>query len=324
VIIDCAHYQDGVRQHEDALDLEHAAKCVNEEEGFVWVGAYEPTDEELERITEAFSLPPLAVEDASSEHQRPKLEEYDDCLFAVLKTARYDEAEERVHFGEIDLFVGPKYVISVRHDEAADLRPARERVEKEHRDLLQYGTSAVAWAILDEVVDNYEPVVAGIEDDIEEVEQEVFEAKTESIQRIYFLKREAIEFHRAVAPLLAPLEALERGVYPQVQEALRPFFRDVGDHARRVDEQVMSHRELLTSILEANLALINLRQNEVVKAVSAWAAIAGVIAVLTGIWGMNFDHMPELRLAYGYPLALLTMMVSVGVLYRFFKRLGWL
>lgn len=324
MIIDCAHYQDGVRQQKEKLDLKHAAVCMNEKEGFVWVGAYEPTDAELDQITSAFSLPPLAVEDASSEHQRPKLEEYDDCLFAVLKTARYDEQEERVHFGEIDLFIGPKYVISVRHGEAADLRPARERLQKDHRDLLDHGTAAVAWAILDEVVDNYEPVVAGIEDDIEEVEQEVFDARTESIQRIYFLKREAIEFHRAVAPLLAPLEALERGTYPQVPEALRPFFRDVGDHARRVDEQVMSHRELLTSILEANLALINLRQNEVVKAVSAWAAIAGVIAVLTGIWGMNFDHMPELGLSFGYPAALFTMLVSVLVLYRFFKRLGWL
>jgi magnesium transporter len=324
LIVDCAHYRDGIRQQEGKLELEHAAACVKDDEGFVWVGAYEPTDEELARITKAFVLPELAVEDASSEHQRPKLEEYDDCLFMVLKTARYNEEEERVHFGEIDLFIGPKYVISVRHDEAADLRPARERLQKEHPDLLAYGTAAVAWAILDEVVDNYEPVVAGIEDDIEEVEQEVFDARTESIQRIYFLKREAIEFHRAVAPLLPPLEALERGSYPQVPEHLRPFFRDVGDHARRVDEQVMSHRELLTSILEANLALINLRQNEVVKAVSAWAAIAGVIAVLTGIWGMNFDHMPELRLSFGYPLALLTMLLAVGVLYRFFKRLGWL
>jgi len=324
VIIDCAHYRDGVRQQEAKLDIEHAAKCASGDEGFVWVGAYEPSDEELERITEGFALPPLAVEDASSEHQRPKLEEYDDCLFIVLKTARYDEEEERVHFGEIDLFVAPKYVISIRHGEAADLRPARERLEDEHSDLLAFGAPAVAWAILDAVVDNYEPVVAGIEDDIEEVEQEVFDARTESIQRIYFLKREVIEFHRAVAPLLAPLEALERGSYPQVHEHLRPFFRDVGDHARRVDEQVMSHRELLTSILEANLALINLRQNEVVKAVSAWAAIAGVIAVLTGIWGMNFDHMPELGLTYGYPLALLTMLSSAAVLYRLFKRLGWL
>jgi magnesium transporter len=324
VIIDCAHYQDGVRQHEGKLEIAHAGACATEKEGFVWVGAYEPTDEELESINEAFALPPLAVEDSSSEHQRPKIEEYDDCLFIVLKTARYDEKEERVHFGEIDLFVGPKYVISIRHDEAADLRPARERLEEEHRELLAYGAPAVAWAILDAVVDYYEPVVAGIEDDIEEVEQEVFQARTESIERIYFLKREVIEFHRAVAPLLAPLEALERGTYRQVPEELRPFFRDVGDHARRVDEQVMSHRELLTSILEANLALINLRQNEVVKAVSAWAAIAGVIAVLTGIWGMNFDHMPELRLAYGYPLALLVMLSSVLFLYRFFKRLGWL
>ncbi len=167
-------------------------------------------------------------------------------------------------------------------------------------------------------------MIEGIESDIEEVEQEVFEAKTESIERIYFLKREVIEFHRAVAPLLGPLDAIERGAFPQIAEHLRPFFRDVGDHARRVDEQVLAARELLTSILEANLAMINLRQNEVVKAVSAWASIAGAIAIMAGIWGMNFEHMPELHWELGYPLALLTMVAAVLVLHRFFKRLGWL
>jgi len=323
VIVDCAHYRDGIRQHEGKLDIEEAADCARRNDGFVWIGLFEPTEDELATITKSFDLPGLAVEDAGREHQRPKLEEYDGTFFMVLKTARYDQETERVHFGEIDMFLGQGFVVTARHGEASPLTPARDRLQKYHKDLLGSGAAAVAWAILDQVVDDYEPVIAGIEDDIEEVEQEVFDAKTESIQRIYFLKREVIEFHRAVAPLLVPLETLERGAFP-VEERLLQFFRDVADHARRIDEHVMSSRELLTSILEANLALINLRQNEVVKAVSAWAAIAGVIAVLTGIWGMNFDHMPELGLAYGYPLALLTMLTAVVVLYRFFKRLNWL
>ena len=324
MIVDCAHYVEGVRQHEESLDVQSAAELARAGDGFVWVGLLHPTDDELAEAATAFDLPDLAVEDAGREHQRPKLEEYEGCFFLVLKTARYDEKQERVHFGEIDLFMGPGYAVSARHGEASPLTGARERLQTEHRELMGTGVSAVGWAVLDQVVDDYEPVIEGIENDIEEVEQEVFQARTESIERIYFLKREVIEFHRAVAPLLSPLDALERGAYPQVAEQLRPFFRDVGDHARRVDEQVLSARELLTSILEANLALINLRQNEVVKAVSAWASIAGAVAILTGIWGMNFDHMPELHWEFGYPLALLTMVAAVFGLHRFFKRLGWL
>jgi len=220
--------------------------------------------------------------------------------------------------------MGSGYAVAARHGEASPLTGARERLQSEHRELMGAGVSAVSWAILDQVVDDYEPVIEGIEADIEEVEQQVFEARTESIERIYFLKREVIEFHRAVAPLLGPLTEIERGAFPAINEQLRPFFRDVGDHARRVDEQVLAARELLTSILEANLAMINLRQNEVVKSVSAWASIAGAIAILTGVWGMNFDHMPELHWELGYPLALLTMVAAVLVLHRFFKRLGWL
>jgi magnesium transporter len=324
VIIDCAHYRDGVRQHEGQMDIQAAADLCRRDGSFVWVGAYEPDVPELDKIADAFRLPELAVEDAGREHQRPKLEEYEDSFFIVLKTARYDEQEERVHFGEVDLFVAADYVISIRHGEASNLKPARERLEGEHANLLAYGAPAVAWAILDEVVDNYEPVMAGIEDDIEEVEQEVFGGGRQSTQRIYFLKREVIEFHRAVAPLLGPLEFLERGAFPQVKDQLRPFFRDVADHARRVDELIMADRELLTSILEANLALISVHQNEVVQQISAWAAILAVPTFLAGIWGMNFEHMPELKPTWGYPMALAIILLSVILLFRFFKRIKWL
>lgn len=324
MIVDCAHYREGVRQHEDSLDVQQAAEYAHAGDGFVWVGLLHPTEEELAQVAKEFDLPELAVEDAGREHQRPKLEEYDGRYFLVLKTARYDEEEERVHFGEIDLFLGPGYAVSARHGEASPLTGARERLQTEHTELMKLGVAAVGWAVLDQVVDDYEPVASGIEADIEEVEQAIFGEGGDSAERIYFLKREVIEFHRAIAPLLVPLELLERGAYTGIPEELRPFYRDVADHARRVDEQVMSQRELLTSVLEANLALVSVRQNEVVQAISAWAAIIAVPTFFASIWGMNFEHMPELRSPIGYPLALLTMLAATLVLHRFFKRIGWL
>jgi magnesium transporter len=214
-------------------------------------------------------------------------------------------------------------VITVRHGPASALKLARERLER-RPELLAAGPAAVVWAILDTVVDDYAPVVAGIDDDIEEVEREIFGKGSDATQRIYFLKREVIEFHRAVAPLLVPLEALERGGYVQVDEELSQFFRDVADHARRVDEQVSSQRELLTSILEANLALLGVQQNAVVRAISAWAAIIAVPTFLASIWGMNFEHMPELEWPVGYPAALALMFVIILLIHTFFRRIRWL
>ena len=255
MIVDCAHYRDGVRQNEEPLPLEEAASyCVGGGE-FVWLGLKEPTDEELRRVGEMFGLHELALEDASDSHERPKVEDYEGSLFVVLRTTRYDDAKEAVDFGEIDVFVGSGYVITVRHGEASELAPARRRLE-ERPELLKEGPAAVVWAIIDKVVDDYLPVVEGIDNDIGEVETEIFERGSDATQRIYFLKREVIEFHHAVAPLLAPLEGLEYGARPQIPDELRKYFRDIHDHARRVDEQVSGQRDLLTSILEANLALL--------------------------------------------------------------------
>jgi magnesium transporter len=324
MIVDCAHYADGKRQHEGPIEVAEAAKLCHEGEGsFAWVGMKEPNAEELERVGEAFGLHELALEDAMNAHQRPKLEDYGDSLFIVLRTARYDDAKEEVEFGEIHLFVGSDYVVAVRHGEASELAPARKRLE-EHQDLLGTGPGAVVWAIVDKVVDDYAPVVAGIDNDIEEVEDEIFGRRSDSTQRIYFLKREVIEFHRAVRPLLAPLESLQYGGQPGITDELRRYFRDVHDHARRVEEQVAGQRELLTSILEANLALLGVQQNEVVRAISAWAAIIAVPTFLASIWGMNFEHMPELSETWAYPAALGLMLVAVVSLYRFFKRIDWL
>jgi magnesium transporter len=324
MIVDCAYYKDRQRQDAGSISLERALECVNTGVGFVWLGMKDPTEDEVATVTRVFGVPELAVEEASETHQRPKLDDHGDHFYGVVKTAWYDEPEEEVHFGEIHVFLGPGYVITVRHGEAAELQPARRHLEEEHPNLFDAGPASVVWAMLDQVVDDYEPVVAGIDDDIEEVEQAVFEGGTEQTQRIYFLKREVIEFHRAVAPLVLPLDALERGAFPQMPEQLRRFFREVLGRTRRVDEQVNSQRELLTSVLEANLSLIGVQQNKAVQAISAWAAIIAVPTFLASIWGMNFEHMPELSLTFGYPLALAMMLAATLSLHRFFRRIGWL
>ena len=323
MIVDCAQYHHGSRRQAGKLGIEDAAKEAREGDGFVWLGLRDPDQEELNRMAQAFGLHELAIEDALVAHQRPKLEDYDGSYFVVLKTARYDDEREEVEFGEINVFLGPGYVITVRHGAASDLAEARRRLEA-RPDLIDAGPAAAAWAILDKVVDDYEPVAEGIDNDISEVEDEVFADGGDTTQRIYFLKREVIEFHRAVRPLLLPLESLESGKIVEVDEGIRRFFSDVADHARRIDEQLLAQRELLTGILEANLALISLRQNEVVRSISAWAAIIAVPTFIASIYGMNFEHMPELGWEGGYPAALALMAIAIALMYRFFKRIDWL
>jgi magnesium transporter len=323
VIVDCAHYRDGIRQHEGKLPLEVAEKCVVGDGDFVWLGLFEPSVEELRDVGERFGLHELALEDAYRAHQRPKIEDYDSSYFIVLRPARYDDDKEEVEFGEIMLFLSRTHVIAVRHGAASELKGVRRNLEA-HPELLEHGPAAAVWAILDKVVDDYQPVVDGIDNDITEVETEIFQRGSDATQRIYFLKREVIEFHHAVAPLLAPLEALERGAFPTMDEQLRRYFRDVADHSRRVDEQVTAQRELLTSILEANLALLGVQQNEVVRTISAWAAIIAVPTFIASVWGMNFEHMPELDEPWGYWVALGLMAVAALLLYRLFKRIRWL
>jgi magnesium transporter len=325
MIVDCAQYKDGVRQHEGALTPEQAAERRTGERGdFVWIGLHEPDPGDLERLQKLFGLHELAIEDAQLAHQRPKIEDYDEGIFIVLRTAHYHEDEEIVHFGEIHVFAGPGYVITVRHGVGSELASARRRLEA-RSDLLELGPASAVWAILDKVVDDYLPVVDGIEDDIEEVEKDVFDDDVPApTARIYGLKREVIEFHRAVWPLLSPLGALEQGGFARVPEELRSFFRDVADHARRVDEQVSSQRELLTSVLEANLALVSVNQNEVVKKISSWAGIIAVPTFIASVYGMNFQHMPELDERWGYPAALAAMALCVLGLVSFFRRIDWL
>jgi magnesium transporter len=323
VILDCAHYKDGERQNTGPLSVDEAAhRCTDD--GFVWLGLHDPDPVELAAVAERFGLPPLAVEDARKAHQRPKLENYADGYFLVLHTAHYLDAREEVEFGEVHVFTGPSYVIVVRHGAASELHPARERLEQ-NPTLLREGPAAAVWAIMDKIVDDYEPVMAGLENDVEEVEVEVFsDHANDQTKRIYFLRRELAEFYRAVHPVLQPLELIVSAEYPDVSSLLRDHLRDVTDHVKRVEDSITTQRELLISILQANLGVISLQQSDVVKQISGWAAIITVPTLIASIYGMNFTHMPELAWRYGYPACLLVMVVAAVVLHRVLRRAGWL
>ena len=322
MILDCAHYRDGARQNDAPLAIEEAAERCRED-GFIWLGLHDPEPAELTEVAERFDLPPLAVEDAMKAHQRPKLEAYGDGFFLVLHTARYLDDVEEVEFGEVHVFTGRSFVIVIRHGAASELHAARERLEA-RPELLREGPSAAVWAIMDKVVDDYEPVMAGLENDVEEVEVDVFGERSDETKRIYFLRRELAEFYRAVHPLLQPLDLLVSAKMAPASSLLGEHMRDVSDHVKRVEEAITTQRELLTSVLQANLAVISVQQNDVVKKISGWAAIITVPTLIASIYGMNFDHMPELHWRVGYPLAL-TMMVVAGLfLHRLLRRAGWL
>jgi magnesium transporter len=307
------------------MSLDRAAAIVaDDDEGFVWLGIFEPGKDELAEIQDRFGLHELAVEDAQSFHLRPKVEQYADGIyFVVLRTARYVDEREEVEFGEISLFVGPRFAITVRQGAASDLHPARLRLEQ-RPELLAEGTASVLWAVLDQVVDDYAPVVEGLERDIEELEGTVFSAAVAPTERIYFLRREVSDFYRAVHPMLGPLEALERGAYPEVTESLRQYFRDVNDHLKLVNEEVAAQRDVLVTILQANMAVLSVQQNEAVRKISGWAAIIAVPTFIASLYGMNFDHMPELSWRLGYLAVVTLMLLSAFALYRFLKHVRWL
>jgi len=323
VIVDYAIYEHG-RRREDAPPLDEAVVACRADDTFMWIGLYEPTEEEFESIRHELGLHELAVEDAIHAHQRPKLELYGDMVLAVLKTARYVDPEEVVQLGEILIFVGQDYVITVRHGEASSLEDVRANLEADPK-RLRHGPGAVLHAILDRVVDDYGPAIAGLGEDIDQVEEAVFSPeRTNPTERIYKLKREVLEFSRATSPLQEPINRLVRGDVELVAPDVRAYFRDVEDHLRRVREQLDSYRDLLTSVLEANLAQVTVQQNQDVRKISALVAILAVPTMIAGIYGMNFDHMPELGWSLGYPAVLTVMAVACFSLFRYFKRIGWL
>ncbi|MGQ0803197.1 MAG: magnesium/cobalt transporter CorA [Actinomycetota bacterium] len=323
MIVDCAVYEEGKRQP-GSLALDELADACHRKNAFVWIGLFEPTAEEFEAVQREFELPELAVEDAISAHQRPKLDVYDNCVFVVLKSARYVDETEAVELGEIQMFVGSDFIVHVRHGEASALNEVRRRVDQ-HPELLAVGPGAVAHAIVDKVVDDYLPVMAGLANDIREVEFQVFSDSEENpVERIYKLKREVLELHEATVPLEDPLESLATRRYQWAQSELTDYFRDVHDHLLRIIERVATARDLLTSVLEANLTRVSVRQNEDMRKISAWVAIAAVPTMIAGVYGMNFEHMPELEWTFGYPLVVAFMALVCGFMYRQFRRSGWL
>jgi len=327
MIIDRAVYRDGRRTAEpDDLGKLHAASQTGD--ALVWLDLYEPTGEEFSTVAREFGLHELAVEDAVKAHQRPKLERYEDTLFIVLRPARYVDEMETVLFGEVDMFAGPQFVITVRYGDAQELGEVRRRLEI-RPELLRRGPMAIVYAILDHVVDGYEPVVAGLENDIDEIEDEVFGGSPTVSRRIYELTREVIEFRRATGPLDAILARLMEE--PMLDEEDRRYLRDVHDHSVRVEEQADSFRALLHNILNVNLTLetkalseASQDQNEQVKRISAWAAILFAPTVIGTIYGMNFDNMPELQWYLGYLYALALMVLISGGLYLAFRRRDWI
>ncbi|MEU8590955.1 magnesium and cobalt transport protein CorA [Streptomyces sp. NPDC048664] len=335
-VVDCAVYRDGVRVQTPApLSPQEAMRLVRRDGGFVWIGLHEPTEAEFAGIAGEFGLHPLAVEDAVQAHQRPKLERYDDSLFTVFKTIHYVEHDrltansEVVETGEVMCFTGRDFFITVRHGGQGSLRGLRSRLQ-EDPELLAKGPSAVLHAIADHVVDGYIAVADAVQDDIDEVETEVFSPDRKGTprgtdaSRIYQLKREVMEFKRAVAPLLRPMVLLSERPMRLIDPDIQKYFRDVADHLARVHEQVMGFDELLNSILQANLAQASVAQNEDMRKITAWAAIIAVPTMVCGVYGMNFSYMPELHWKYGYPAIMgVTVVICLGI-HRTLKRNGWL
>ena len=326
VIVDCAIYRNGLRT-EGPADFSDALDEARESgDAFLWIGLHEPTEKEFELVTSEFGLHELAVEDALNAHQRPKLEVYDDSLFVVLKPVQYDDAEDTVTTGELMLFVGDSFVVTVRHGEANPLAAVRKRLEQEP-EVLRQGPTSVLYAVSDAVVDHYIDVAAELQVDLEELEAEVFAPVADSqnsAARIYGFKRQVLEFRRATGPLTEPMARLAGAGVPYVHERSQPFFRDVADHLTRANESVEGLDRLLSDILAAHLAQMGVRQNDDMRKISAWAAMAAVPTMVAGIYGMNFEHMPELGETWGYPAVLILMAATVLGLYRLFKQRGWL
>jgi magnesium transporter len=337
-IVDSAIYIDGDRVASPATLADTFQALREHTDAIAWIGLYRPDQRELASLASEFELHELAVEDAIVAHQRPKLERYGETLFVVLRAARYIDETETVEFGEVHLFIGPDFVISVRHAEAPDLSAVRRRMES-NPDLLTLGTEAILYAIMDRVVDGYLPVVAGLDNDIDEIETEVFSGDPAVSRRIYELSREVIEFQRASQPMLGMFEALRAGFDKyQIDEELQRYLRDVEDHITHVIERVDGFRQLLRDMLTVNATLVAQQQNEEMKAlgeaghaqneevkrISAWAAILFAPTLIGTVYGMNFSQMPELHWAFGYPFALLLMLAVCLILYVVFKRRDWL
>lgn len=329
-VIDCAVYVDGRRLPGDFSHADAVGEVRKRRDGFVWIGLFEPDDEQIQGVADTFGLHELAVEDAVTAHQRPKLDRYDETLFMVLKTVRYiahespTTANEIVETGEIMAFLGKDFIVTVRHGRHSGLAKLREEMEAEP-ERLRVGPAAVLHGIADRVVDSYLAVSASFENDIDVIETSVFAPRSPiGAEQMYLMKREILELRRAVLPLAVPLRRLAEGYTPLVPEQVRSYFRDVDDHLTTVSERVASFDELLTTLVDATLAKISLQQNSDMRKITAWAAIIAVPTMVVGVEGMNFTYMPELQWRFGYPLVILVILGSCLILYRIFRRNRWL
>jgi magnesium transporter len=320
-VVNCVAYADGRKLGD--VPLAEVSRVLGHDGQFVWIGLHEPGEALLRTIQAEFGLHDLAIEDAARAHQRPKLEEYGESFFVVLRTAQLQDGHTA--FGETHVFVGPRYVVSIRHGASLSYASVRARCESAPAQL-QKGPGFVLYALMDFVVDNYFPIVDGLQDELGVIEEEIFGGHfdTGTTGRIYELKRDLVALKRAVSPLIEVCNRLVRFDTGLVSPDTQVYFRDVYDHVVRINETVDNLRELLTTALEANLSLISVRQNEVMKQLAAWAAMLAVPTMIAGIYGMNFESMPELHWRYGYPLALALSVGVCAVLYWRFKRSGWL
>ncbi len=321
MLINCVAYRNGQKLAD--IPTEDIAQWVAQPDCFVWVALRDASEAELRQMQAEFDLHPLAVEDAGHGHQRPKMEEYGDTVFVVLQLLEMHQ--EQVQVGEVAIFVGPNFVLSVRNGSQQHFLGVRERCEREPR-LLGQGAGFVCYALMDAVVDRYFPLLDAIETELDTIETQIFEsgAARWNIERLYALKRRATVVRHAVAPLLEVASKLHGGRVPAVCSSTQEYFRDVHDHLVRINAAIETVRDTIATAIQVNLSMVTIEESETTKRLAAWAAIFAVSTALAGIWGMNFEHMPELKWAYGYPMALGVIVSAAGILYWRFKRAGWL
>jgi magnesium transporter len=322
MIIDSARYDAGVRRAE-ATTFAEAARLSPEDGGFVWLALSQPTPEDLSTFGTSLAISPLAVQDVLQNHERPKLEEYGDCDLVVVSTVRLDDPTQHIHIGELDILVGSRYVVVLSRSDNGIVARARTNLD-EHPDLAAQGTVAGLWAVLDAVIDDYEQVVELLRHESELLAQRVFDGDRNESESIYQQQRRVQQLTRAVHPALAVLDSLARGESQRSPETFRPFLGDVRDRARGVSEETTMLSSALDGLLDANVAQVTVRQNVIIQKVSAWAAIAAAPTIITGVYGMNFRHFPELQWPLGYPFAIVLMILAVLALRWNFRRLGWL
>lgn len=322
-VVNCAAYSDGRRVSN--IEIEDISDVLLEPHGFVWIGLHEPNEQLLKQIKEEFRLHELAIEDAHRAHQRPKLESYGDTLFIVLRTIQVNPDNRQIEFGETHFFLGRNFIISIRHGSSRAYSDVRSRCESTPH-LLRKGPGFALYAVMDSIVDQYFPVIDSLETDLETLEEKIFgeQSSRETTEQIYHLKRQFVEVKRGIAPLIDICNRLMRFDLELIPEDTHPYFRDIYDHAIRINEMVDSGRELLATALEANFSLISISQADVQKRFAGWAAIIAIPTMIAGIYGMNFRFMPELQWEYGYPMVLAMTAISCGLIYGLFKRAGWL